>query len=35
MGTHRFAKHQKKRQILALEYVGDLLVELLHGRRPF
>jgi len=26
--------HQKKRQILALEYVGDPLVELLHGRRP-
>jgi exosortase len=26
--------HQKKQQILALEYVGDPLVELLHGRRP-
>jgi exosortase len=26
--------HQKKRQILALEYVGDPSLELLHGRRP-
>lgn len=26
--------HQKKQQILALEYVGDPLAELLHGRRP-
>jgi exosortase len=26
--------HQKKRQILALEYVGDPLLERLHGRRP-
>ena len=26
--------YQKKRQILALEYAGDPLVERLHGRRP-
>ena len=26
--------HQKKRQILALEYAGDPLAELLRGRRP-
>ncbi len=26
--------HQKKQQILALEYVDDPLIELLHGRRP-